>query len=146
MSSQAMGFIVGGILPALLFGISAIFQKLSNQGGIGLGIFLFSTGTGICAIGTVLYLVLPSKAVSFSSGGYAFLMGMTWAVGVALVAVGLTKYGVPLSKLVPLYNMNTLVAVLLGLWIFGEWQSVAVVKLALGALLIVIGGTLVASS
>jgi uncharacterized membrane protein len=71
---------------------------------------------------------------------------VTWAIAAGLVAVALTSYGVPVARLVPLYNMNTLVAVLLALVVFSEWRDVNAVKLLVGSLLIIAGGSLVATS
>lgn len=42
--------------------------------------------------------------------------------------------------------MNTLVAVLLGLLVFAEFRDVQVLRLAAGALLIVLGGWLVSGA
>ncbi|MCB9143176.1 MAG: hypothetical protein H6646_12980, partial [Anaerolineales bacterium] len=51
-----------------------------------------------------------------------------------------------ISQLVPLYNMNTLVAVLIGLVVLAEWRTVDPRKLAIAAILIVLGGILAARS
>ena len=45
-----------------------------------------------------------------------------------------------LSKLAPLYNMNTLVVVLLALVVYAEWRDVHLAKLLAGAALVVLGG------
>jgi uncharacterized membrane protein len=63
-----------------------------------------------------------------------------------LVVVALNNLKTPLAKLAPLYNMNALVAVLLGLVLFGEHAEVSVVRLLAGAALIIGGATLVASA
>ncbi|NJM85371.1 MAG: hypothetical protein HC839_04230 [Leptolyngbyaceae cyanobacterium RM2_2_21] len=144
--SQIMGLLVGGLAPALLFGLFGVLQKLSNQSNIGLGPYLIGIGVGVFIIGGVSYGLLPNRSLPPIAFGYAVLMGLFWASGAALVAVGLTYYGTPISKLVPLYNMNTLIAVLLGLLLFAEWQDISVVKLLLGAVLIGGGGVLVASA
>ena len=62
------------------------------------------------------------------------------------VVIALTKYDASISQLVPLYIMNTLFTVLLGLLIFSEWATVSSPKLIVGSILIVIGGTLAASA
>jgi uncharacterized membrane protein len=62
----------------------------------------------------------------------------------ALVELAIARYGTPLAKLAPLYNMNTLVVVILALLFFAEARDVAVPKLITGAVMIVIGGMLVA--
>jgi hypothetical protein len=63
-----------------------------------------------------------------------------------MVAFTLTRYSTPISKLVPLYNMNTLVAVCIGLVAFAEWKDVQVPQLIAGSVLVVLGGTLVANA
>lgn len=146
MSNQAIGMMLGGMLAAVLYGFSGIFAKASNQAGIGLGWYLVITGVVIAATGAAFFLFFPDNTLSMKSGLYAAGLGLSWALGTAFVAIALTKYGVPIGKVVPLYNMNTLVAVLLALWIFAEWKEVHVVRLLIGSLLIVIGGILVVRS
>lgn len=60
--------------------------------------------------------------------------------------MALIRYDAAVSQLAPLYNMNTLVAVLLGLLVFAEFRDVQVLRLAAGALLIVLGGWLVSGA
>lgn len=139
-----MGIIVGGLAPALLYGLTGIFAKASTKAGIGIGMYLFIIGIAIVLTGVIFYFIMPDKSVSLRSGVHAFALGLCWGFGTGLVALGLSTYAIPLGKLVPIYNMNTLVAVLLALWIFAEWKQVKVPELLIGSLLIVIGGTLVA--
>jgi hypothetical protein len=42
--------------------------------------------------------------------------------------------------------MNTLISVLLALWVFAEWKQVKVPQLLIGTLLIMAGGIMVAKS
>ena len=146
MKPQTLGILLGGFVPAILFGLSAIFQKSSNQSGIGIGLYLLVIGFGSAITGTILYLISPVRTISLSSGLSATLVGIFSATGMGFVAIALARYGAPISKLVPLYNMNTLVAVLLGLLIFAEWRDVNALKLIMGSVLIVIGCVLVANS
>lgn len=133
-------------MPALFFGLAGVFQKSSTRAGIGIGLYLLCIGFGVVLAGSLFYVVLPDKTISTRSGLFASLIGLSWALGMGLVAVALVKYSAPLSRLVPLYNMNTIVAVLIALVVFSEWKDVSVVKLLAGALLIIAGGTLVARS
>lgn len=144
MTSQSIGLLVGGLLPAILYGLSGIFSKASTKAGIGLGLYLIVIGLSVTFIGAGFYFYSPDRTFSLRSGLHAFGFGATWGLGTGLVAIGLTKYAVPLGKLVPLYNMNTLVAVLLALWIFAEWKDVRVMQLLAGSLFIIAGGILVA--
>lgn len=140
-----MGIIVGGILPALLFGFSGICQKWSSQHGISTGAYLVFIGLGVVSVGAVLWLMNSNQQFSIASTVPALGLGISWGLGALGVALGISKYGAPLAKLVPLYNMNTLVAVLLALVIFSEWREVHLVKLSIGAVMIIAGGILVSS-
>jgi len=146
MSSQMIGLIIGGLIPAIFFGLSGVLAKASNIAGIGLGYYMLIVGSAVVITGLICLAVVPDRTISFTAGRDAFLSGAAWALGAALVAVALARFHSPISQLVPLYNLNTLVGVLLGLWIFAEWQNLDVTRLLIGSGLIVIGGTLVAWS
>ena len=145
MSDTQLGILVGGIIPALLFGISGICQKLSNQHGISTGAYVVSVGTGVILVGVVLCLFNTSQSANVKSIVPAVTMGICWGIGVLLVTMAITKYGTKLSVLAPLYNMNTLVTVIGALILFSEWKDLNVVKLMIGAVLIVAGGVLVST-
>ncbi len=146
MTQTTAAVIIGGIIPAIFFGLSGVFAKPSTGAGIGTGPYLLCTGFAIAAVGVLMSIVIPDRAISLRSGFFAVLVGLTWAVAAGLVAFALTKYGVSISRLVPLYNMNTLVAILIGLIVFAEWRDVNAVKLVFGSVLIVAGGVIVATS
>ena len=145
MTQEQLGLIIGGILPALLFGFSGICQKWSNQHGISTGAYLVFIGIGVVMVGVVLWMLNAKQQYNVASVIPALGLGVSWGLGAFCVAVGISKYSAPLAKLVPLYNMNTLVAVLLALVIFSEWKEVHLVKLSIGAVLIILGGVLVSS-
>lgn len=134
---------VGGVLAAVAFGISIVFSKAANKVGIGIGPYLLITGVTVLIIGFIFLAITRDTTVSWTSGLHSVGMGAFWALGIGLVAIALTKYGMPLSKLAPLFNINTLIAVGLGLWIFAEWKDVNVVKLLVGAALIIVGSIFV---
>ena len=71
---------------------------------------------------------------------------MIRGIGAGLVALAVVRFAAPISKLAPLYNTNTLVTVLLGLWLYAEWQEVNTAKLLLGSALVVTGTVLVGQS
>ena len=144
MSPQTTGLIIGGLFAALLYGISNVFTKASIQAGIGIGWYLIIIGIVTALVGAVFFLMIPDQPLSFRSGVYAGLLGLFWGLGTGCIAIALSQYQMPLGKLVPLFNMNTLISVLLALWIFAEWKQVRVPQLLIGSILIVVGGTLVA--
>lgn len=146
MTSPHWGILLGGLLPALLFGVSGAYAKVSNQAGIGTGLYLICIGISVTLVGFCFYAFLPDRTISMRSGVLASLVGITWAIAAGFIALALARYGVPVSKLAPLYNMNTLVTVLIGILLLAEWKDVQPVKLLLGSCFVVLGGLIVANS
>ena len=146
MTNQTIGLLIGGLLPAVFYGISGVFAKPATEAGIGIGLYILLIGLAVSLTGLLIYGFSPDNTISLRSGIFTVAVGLTWAISAAGVAVALASYQVPVSRLVPLYNMNTLVAVLLGLVIFAEWKDVQTAKLVGGAVLIAIGGSMVATS
>jgi transporter family protein len=145
MQSQTIGLLVGGIAPALLLGLSALCQKAAAQSGAGAVSTMLVAGVGIVCTALVAAVVFPGNVtLSGRSGMYAALYGIIWCTASIGIMLALGRYGVPVGKLVPLFNMNTLVAVVLALWIFSEWRTVNVPQLLLGAVLVAAGGVIVA--
>jgi len=138
------GIILGGLLPALLFGVAGLLQKAATRTGVGLGPYMVMIGVGVLAVGGVVTASGSDRALTLRGALFSAGVGLSWALGMTGVAVALARFGTPLSRLAPLYNMNTLVVTLLALVIFAEHRELAVGRLLLGALMIVAGGTLVA--
>ena len=138
--------LLGGLLPALLYALSGVFAKYSNVAGIGNGLYVMTLGVAIFIVGLILYLLIPEKNISYKSAVYALISGFFWAAAAALFAMAITKFGIPLSKLTPLNNLSTFFAIILGLWIFSEWQQVNVLKLLVGATLIIAGSVIVSKA
>lgn len=146
MSPQMIGLLVGGILPALFYGVSSVFAKSSANLGMSVGGHLVCIGIAISLTGGLFNLLLPGTIPSTTAALSSTLQGAFWGIGTGCLIVGIIKYEAPLAKLVPLYNMNTLVTVGLALIIFAEWQDISLVKLLLGAALIMLGGILVSGA
>ena len=134
ISPQTMGYMMGGIVPAVLLGIYSVLQKASTKQGISPGMLLVIMGANIIIVGLVYCLVFKEYSISLHSGLLASMTGVVWGIATVLIAIALAKYNMAISKLVPLFNMNTLVAVCLGLWIFGEWKNINVIKLVAAAI------------
>ncbi len=146
MTPQTMGLIIGGILAALCYGISNLFTKGSMQAGIGIGWYLICIGIVVIMVGAVFFLIIPEQPINPRSAMMAGLLGLFWGIGTGCVAIALSQYNTPLGKLTPLFNLNTLVTVLIALWIFAEWKQVKVPQLLIGTVLMVVGGVVVAKS
>ena len=65
-------------------------------------------------------------------------------LGTGLLLLALGCLGANISQLTPLFNMNTLVVVLLGLWIFREHRHMRPAPLIIGAIMAILGSVLVA--
>jgi uncharacterized membrane protein len=139
-----MGIIIGGLVPAVLYGISITLQKAGTRAGIGMALLMMFVSAGVFLSSCAMYIAMPDKTVNVRSAFLSIMMGVCWALGTGAVAFAMVKFNVPVSKVVPLYNMNTLIAVLLGFLIFAEWKNVNIIQLLIGAILVVAGGTLVA--
>lgn len=141
--NSSVGILVGGLLPAFAFGIGALFQKHSNDVGIGQSNYLLFFAFGLLVASGVAFFALPDNAYSMKAGLFASGHGLLFGAGFVLLAIGLTVYSQPISKLVPLANMSTLVSVAFGLVVFSEYTKLNLGYLLSGATLIVIGGILV---
>ena len=135
--------IIGGLVPALVLGVSGILMKTSMNAGLGIGAFLVLAGGTMAVFGLVYCLSSGKRAIDLAAGFSGFATGVLWSVGTGMVLLALGRFGVSVSHIAPLYNMNTLVVVLLGLLIFSEWKHVRPVPLLIGAILIIIGAALV---
>jgi len=143
VSFNQWGLMVGGILPALFYGVSSVFAKSSTNAGMSVGGHLFFIGIAISLTGLLFNQLLPGNIPSLVAIASSSMQGILWGLGTGCVVLGLLRYQAPLAKLVPLYNMNTLVTSGLALVIFAEWRQVNPVQLLFGAGLIILGGVLV---
>lgn len=146
MTSNLLGLLVGGLLPALFYGISSVFAKSSTNAGMSVGGHLFVIGIAVSVTGLMFNVLLPGNIPSLVAVAWSSMQGIFWGLGTGCVVLGLIKYQAPLAKLVPLYNMNTLVTSGLALVLFAEWRAVNPLQLLVGAGLIVAGGILVSGA
>jgi len=145
MKPQTAGLLVGGMIPALGYSLFAVGTKLAAQSNLGAGPLLVLVGAACIAVGAVFWKLLPS-GLDPVGAGWGLLAGLAWAAGTGFVSLVLTRWGVPISKLNPIYNTNTLLTVAIGLVAFGEWKQVHPVQLIIGAGLILAGSLLVSGA
>jgi len=142
-----LGLLVGCFLPALFYGVSSVFAKTSSNAGMSVaGHHLFFIGLAVSLTGALFNVVWPGTVPSVAAAISSSMQGFLWALGTGGVVLGLVKYQAPLAKLVPLYNMNTLVTAGLALVLFAEWRDTHPIRLLMGAGLIVLGGVLVSGA
>ena len=146
MNSNLMGIMIGGVLPAIIFGVGGVFVKASSQQGISLNYFTLLSGTGAIVISLLSFLIFKEKSINIQSGLSASLVGVTWVAGILFVSMALTKYNTPLSIISPLNCTACLVTVLLAMFIFSEWKETQSMRLLIGTVLIIIGAMLVSTS
>ena len=146
MSKQWAAILIGGLLPAVFLGISGAVQKTASRTGIAPGLYLLIIGLVVALVGAAVALVQRDASVSASGAVQTVGFAILWSVGILGIMLGLGRFEGQVSVLVPLYNMNTLVAVGIGLVLLGEWRDVNVWRLLAGAALIVAGGVLAGTS
>jgi drug/metabolite transporter (DMT)-like permease len=146
MSKPTLALLVGGLLPAVLFGIASNFQKTAARAGIGTGPYLMSIGAVVLLVGTVVTCVQSNSPATREGAAWACGYGVLWSTAVGCIVLALSRYDANISQLVPLYNLNTLVAVAIGLGVLGEWREVIPWRVVAGAGLAVAGAVLVATA
>lgn len=146
MSFKYLGLIVGGLLPALLLGFAGVFQKLATNHPLGTGPFLMLTGLTTCLIGGLYSLLDRDWEISRNGALMTFVFSLFWSTSTGLILIAMRKFGASISQLAPLYNLNTLVAVLAGLLLLAEWRSVHPTRILLASVLIICGGLLAVRS
>ena len=146
MSSQTAGLLIGGLAPALLWGLYNTLIKVGTRAGIGAGPFLINVGIATAVVGIVFVFLLPDRSVSLRSGSVALLAGVTWSVAAGLVAFSLIRFDAAISQLTPIFGISTLVTVFLGLLFLSEWRDVNAFRLIAGSIVVVLGGLLVSTS
>ena len=148
MNNNTLGIILGGLLPALFYGLSAITMKAGAEYKISTPSYLMIIGVAIFFTGLLVKPLLDTaeNSLNLTTVGFSLVSGFFWALGTTFVNYSILKFNAPLAILTPLYNMNTLVAVLGGMIIFAEWKTVNSVPVFLGTILVVCGGILLSKA
>jgi len=146
MTDKQLALLIGGFAPAILFGVAAVFLKIINRAGIGTGPYLMGIGVTVFIMGVLFSLWDRDFTYSAKSLTYIGLYGFVWSVAMICVAIALKRYNGQIGQIVSIYNMNTLVTVLIGLVVLSEWRNVHPVKLMIAAILISVGGVFAATA
>ena len=146
MKPNLTAILLGGVLPAICFGLSGVFQKTANRAGIGTGPYLMIVGATVVVVGVALTLAQRDLSINWTSAAHTSLCAALWASGMMGIAMALGRYDGQLSQLVPLYNMNTLVAVGVSLVFLSEWKTVQPAMIVAASVLTIGGGVLAAFS
>jgi len=138
--------VIGGLVPAFAFGIAAIFQKGAMLNGVGPGTYMIYDGLVLAACGLLLRAVLGEGAWAPPGLPLALAGGLCFAIATGALSFALQRMGAPISLLAPITVISTLVTVLLSFVVFREHIGVDAARLTGGAMLVVAGAALVATS
>ena len=87
--------VIGGILPAIFWGITAIFQKQSATAATGSAVYLIAFGAACALAGVIAALIWRPAPWTAEGLGFAATSGACFAVGTGLISFTLFAYGVP---------------------------------------------------
>ena len=137
-------YVVYGLVASFFFALNVIIYKVASQKGNFspyYGSFMF--GLGIVLIFGLFLLFKPSFEFEWRSSSLALIAGIIWGLGFLAVAVAIAQKA-DVARLAPIYNTNTLLAVLLAIIFLKEIPDISqVYRIVAGAVLIVIGAVLV---
>ncbi|MBL7055186.1 EamA family transporter [Candidatus Woesearchaeota archaeon] len=141
-------WVIYGLIASLCFGINAVIYKVAATRGQGINPYLgvFSVGLGVFLFFSLVYLIKSPKFIPNWTGlTLALIAGIVWAAGFLMITLAIANKA-DISRLAPIYNTNTLIAVLLGMIFLKELPAGSeIIKVISGAVLIVIGAVLVSS-
>ena len=138
---------IGGLLPAFAFGLSAIFQKGAVQAGMGAGTSLVFTGAVMVLGGLALRPVLGEASWGgFAAMALALMGAALFTLASGAINFALVRLAAPVSLVAPITVISSLVTVVAGFAVFREYEGVRAWQLMGGALLVVGGAALVATS
>jgi glucose uptake protein GlcU len=146
MDSRLLPLVLGGFIPAVFYGLAGVLQKASARAGASAPLYVIGFGLATFLTGLVYRQIVSDS--TFSSRGLllALLAGALFATGAGLITNTLIQYDASIAQLSPLYNMNILVTVALGLLLFAEWNTVSATRVLIGTVVILVGGWLVSSA
>lgn len=138
-----------GIGASVFFGVSALLTKValsSNYYGLSPQTAAIFGLLGMAVAYIPYFLIQGSFAFPGSRAAIAAAIGAGFLVAVGTIFTFIAlKNGADISRLTPIYNTNTIVAVALAILLLHELPTqTQAIKVVVGAILIVIGGLLVA--
>ena len=137
-------WIVYGLVAAVFFALNTIIYKVAQQKGNFspyYGTFMF--GLGAILIFGIFLFFNQSFEFEWKSSGLALIAGIVWGIGFLAVAIAIAQKA-DVAKLAPIYNINTLLVVIMGIVFLKEIPDASqMFRVVAGAVLIVIGAILV---
>jgi transporter family protein len=121
-------------------------MRASLGAGASIPLYLAVVGSVVALLGWSAYIWTGDTILSVRPVLLAAAMGMTWTLAIACMAYGMGVLQLPVSIIAPLTNSNALIAVLVGSMAFSEWRNLNLPLVAVGALLICAGATVISLS
>jgi transporter family protein len=140
------GFFIGGAIPAVCLGLGTVLMRASLGAGASIPLYLAVVGSVVALLGWSAFIGTGGAILSTRAVMLAAAMGTTWTLAIACMAYGMGVLKLPVSVIAPLTNSNALIAVLVGGVAFSEWRNLNLSLVALGALLICAGATVICLS
>jgi len=137
-----------GIVAAFCWGGYIILSKVvtgPNYYGINTNAasLMMLIGIAIVFVGYFFINGIPQIPSSIGVWSLGILVGILWALGMVFAFIAIAS-GADVSRLNPIYNTNTLIAVILAIVFLREIpQGIEIVKVLAGAILITTGAILV---
>ena len=133
-----------GIVAAVCFGLNTIIFKIAMQkGSLNPGYASLIFGIGVLITLLFYYFTKPNLQFEWKSTLLAVVAGIVWAIGFLAIAIAIANKG-NVSQLAPIYNANTIIAVILGIILLKEIPNTSqMIRIILGAVMIVVGAVLV---
>ncbi|MBI1935187.1 EamA family transporter [Candidatus Woesearchaeota archaeon] len=137
-------WVIYGLIASFCFGIQTIIYKYAYQKSSSTPYYAaFVFALGIVLTYAAFLLFKPNVQFEWKSSSLLFVSGIIWAVGFIAVAVAIAQKA-DVARLAPIYNTNTLIAVVLGIIFLKEIPDVSQMwRVISGAVMIVIGAVLV---
>lgn len=139
-----MNWIAYGLIAAVFFALNTILYKAAQQKGNfspSHGILMFSIG--VIIVTGIFFLFKPSFEFEWKSSGLAIIAGAVWAIGMIAVVIAISQKA-DVARLAPIYNINTILAVIMGIIFLNEIPDASqMIRVIGGAILIVVGAILV---
>jgi len=137
-----MSWYVYGVLVAVVLGTYNFLYGLLLR-NVGSSTVLVGLGLGILVVGLGVKALAHESMAGFIQLGWPILVGLFLGLGMFLLTKAFADPNAKVSQLIPLINSNTLISVILGLVILKEYQSVSVLKVLIGTVLILLGAIVI---
>jgi len=137
-----MSWYVYGIMVAVILGTYNFLYGLLLR-NMQPSTALIGLGLGILVVGLSVKALAHESITSITQLGIPILVGLFLGLGMFLLTKAFADPNARVSQLIPLVNGNTLISVILGLVILKEYQSVSLVKVIIGTILIMLGAVVI---